>query len=282
MGLESAVNHSRRELLIGAGASLGRLLFPDTSEAKTRTTDYSKIPVPDVGYMELVKEQNLTGVKLAHPLTEIGRVQRALRWKNIAHAVGKRYGIDPHILLGMICQESIGDPIRPNDLNDGGAGLVHMQPYMARKYGLELIDGSNQMRDFSHGNKLRKAIKAENGDLKELIKYDDRWHPIKNIDAAARMICDYYQKTGSWARALEMYAGRRTYDSKVLAFAKKMKDASEMRVVEFNFNRTNKNAVNRLRFRGPITFKEYINIFNSQNANYGLKKYQKLPSHKVA
>lgn len=127
---------------------------------------------------------------------------------------------------------------------------------------------------------LEKAIEETRGDLKKLIKYDDRFHPIKNIDAAARMLSDLYfnqnPRRRTWARALERYAGRPTYDSKVLGYATKIRNPRFRRIVEFNFDSTNRNLIIGGR---PLTFERYIAIFHHLNRNYGLKLYSKLPRH---
>jgi len=274
--LEIITNDSRREFIIGISAGIMAGLFPSHLEA---SVDYSKIPPPDLGYKPVVRERSFRGVKLPPLGSEVGSVQRTLRFKNITEAVGARYGIKPEILLGMICAESEGDPTQPNKLGDGGVGLVHMQPKLSTKYGLRLITNSRRLRDFEQGKELRWALEETNGDLKKLIEYDDRWHPIKNVDAAARMLCDNYRKTHSWGRALELYAGRSSYDSKVLSFAKKMNDPKFLRLIEFNFDRTNGNATNLSK---PLKFKDYIAAFQRQNVNYGLNEYQKLPKHRVA
>lgn len=122
--------------------------------------------MPKIGYQELVKEINFPQLTLADNDTKIGRIQRALRWENIVRAVEIRYNIPKNYLLGMICVESEGDPTQPNLSGDGGLGLIHMQPLLATKYGLNLISNSKKLRDFVQGRKIRRIIDMENGDLK--------------------------------------------------------------------------------------------------------------------
>lgn len=260
------------------------LLFPLEIEAQRRRNthqhiDYSKIPVPSVGYSQIVKEQNFSGISLSDQDTEIGRIQRSLRWRNIAQAVSKRYGVPSSYLLGMICIESEGDPTQPNDLGDGGVGLIHMQPLLAFRYGLDLITDSRRLRDFYQGKRLRRAIEATDGDLKDLIKIDERFHPIKNIDAAARMLCDLYESNGhTWRRALERYAGRGSYDSRVLNYSNKITSSNFMRGVRRDFGGKNRNV----KISGKqITFDSYLSTFHNLNRNYGLDTYSKLRKHPV-
>jgi len=269
--------------LIGALANPG-IFLPDEAHARmevrqqnTTKIDYSKIPLPHVTYKQIVKEQNLAGISLPDSVTEIGRVQRALRWSNITEAVENRYRIPRRCLLGMVCAESEGDPTQPNASGDGGAGLIHMQPRASTQYGLRLISPSTKLVDYEQGKLLRRAIQEAGGDLRKLIRYDDRFHPIKNIDAAARILCDLYlsqnHRNRSWHRALNMYAGRPTYSSKVVDYARKISSKNFRRVVEFNFNSANKDVIIGSRI---INFRRYLQIFHEQNRNFGLDLYSKM------
>ncbi len=241
----------------------------------TSHNDYSKIPVPAVGYQEVVPEANLKLVQLASNDTDIGRIQRAYRWRNIADAVSERYGIPSNILLGMICVESEGDPTQPNAGDDGGLGLIHMQPSTASKYGLHLITPSKKLRDKQQGREVRATIHREHLNLKELVDYDDRLHPVKNLDAAGRMIADLYQRRGSWRVALERFAGRSDYDSHVMRYVTLLGSTQFMTSVASDFHGRNNG------FATAPTFDRYAGIFFELNRNYGFDTYKKLPPAKV-
>lgn len=246
--------------------------------AKKQKTNYSKIPVPKIGYQELVKETNFPQLTLADNDTKIGRIQRALRWENIVRAVENRYGIPRNYLLAMICVESEGDPTQPNLSGDGGVGLIHMQPLLATKYGLDLITDSKKLRDFVQGKKIDKLIEKYGGDLKDLIKYDDRFHPIKNLDAATRMLCDLKIRFNSWNLALRAFSGRRTYAKKIINYAQNIGNKKFMLGVVRDFNDRNKN--NKISNK-KLNFKLYISKFHNLNRNYGLDQYKKLKKYKV-
>lgn len=230
---------------------------------------YKNIRSPPLEYKTAVREISFAGVKLADHNTDVGRAQRALRFRNIAEAVGQRYGIDPLFLLGMIMQESYGDPTQPNEIGDAGLGLIHMQPSMASAYGLDLITDSNKLRDFKQGKKIKEAIDIEDADLKDLIKYDDRFHPIKNIDAAARMLCDSFGKQGWWG-ALRRYAGRSSYPRRVFGYAALLRSRSFLARTEQDFKKRNPNR----------SFHQYLSGFADMNRNYGLDEYRKLPKYR--
>ena len=130
------------------------------------------------------------------------------------------------------------------------------------------------------GRKIERSIDLHNGDLRELVDVDERFHPVKNVDAAGRMLADFYQRTHSWTRALEKYAGRRSYDSKVLKYASKSHNPKFMAKVRKEFDDRNDSL---LVSGKPIEFDRYIKIFNRLNYNYGLEHYKNLsrrPVHK--
>jgi soluble lytic murein transglycosylase-like protein len=296
--LEEKVNEGRRDFLKLTGSTLTYLFLGSAleslsaipAEAARRKKksprhnlphvhrNYAKIPIPKLSYAPLVKEPNLSRVSVADNNTDIGRMQRALRFRNITDAVERRYGIPKDYLLGMICVESEGDPTQPNSSGDGGAGLIHMQPLLASAYGLKMITSSKRLRDFHQGRKINRAIDKTDADLKDLIKYDERFHPIKNIDAAARMICDAYEETHNWDKALKRYAGRGSYTKKVKKYAKKAQDAGFKQKMKADFARRNTGVMLHGR---QITYIYYQGVFFEQNRNYGLDAYRKLPAYRV-
>ena len=56
----------------------------------------------------------------------------------------------------MIMQESMEIPPCPTS-GDGGLGLIHMQPLMATRYGLNLITPSTALIDREQGREILKA-----------------------------------------------------------------------------------------------------------------------------
>jgi len=243
-----------------------------------------------LGYSPIVQEPNLRAVVSFDRNSEEGKIQRCMRWKNITDAVQVRYGAPSNILLGMIAQESYGDPTEPNQLGDGGLGLVHMQPKASADYGLDRITNSKKLRDFEQGRKIIEALKEEKADLKDLIKYDDRWHPIINIDAAARMMCDYFEEgirrrngriqSHDWDVALEIYSGRPhwQYGRHVRRIADRINSPTTMRNLARRFNAQNAKTIVQ---GAPLTFDRYIQLFAEQNRNYGLDRYRNLPPNRV-
>lgn len=272
---------NRHDFLKMASAGLVALLMPEIAEAAGGMSyNYARIHDFDFGYKEIVKEPHFSSLELADIKTEIGKVQRTLRFSNITDAVCKRYGVPNRIPLGMICSESEGDPTKPNSSGDGGAGLIHMQPLTASNYGLRLITPSKKLVDHEQGKLIRAAIKRTNGDLKRLIKYDDRFHPIKNVDAAMRMLSDFHEVRKTWIGTFERFSGRPAseYGSKVMNYSAKIGSPNFMQKVKEDFEKRNEGATVNGRY---LTFERYLKVFHDLNRNYGLDVYKNLGKHLV-
>lgn len=143
-----------------------------------------------------------------------GKVLRALRFAPITSAVEKRYFLPPGLLLCMVLQESSGQPFLPNSLDDGGIGLCHMQPMLAREFGLDCFENADKLRDEEHGKKLREMVALHRHNPVVLMHADDRFNPLLNLDAAGRMMATYMAAGanpgygGPLRSAVARYAGR--------------------------------------------------------------------------
>lgn len=207
-----------------------------------------------------------------------GMILRALRFKNITRKVEKKYGLPKNILLAMVMQESGGADLLPNSSDDGGLGLCHMQPYMANLFHLKTYKNCTKMRSVKHGRELRKLIKKYNYNRRKLIKYDDRFHPLLNLDAAGRMLAYYMagKQTESTKikTAIKGYAGRYNYPKyykRIVDYQKKLNDPQLIKAVEIEFNKRNPDLkING----GKADFYDYIFTHQQQNRNYGLDNYK--------
>lgn len=200
---------------------------------------------------------------------DAGKISRSLRFKNITAAVEKKYGLPSGCLMAMICQESSGADLLPNSGDDGGYGLVHMQPCTAREFGLKTYANCNELICKEHARKLEKIIEENNYDRKKVIKFDDRLHPILNIDAAGRMVA-YYKKKGGFDYAMKKYSGRAGYASQIKRFMKLLNSAKYIKALSKRFNADNP----ELKCNGKkIDFDGYLAKSRQQNYNYGLQKY---------
>ena len=178
----------------------------------------------------------------------------------------------------MIMHESGGVDLLPNSGDDGGIGLIHMQPKLAKQFGLKTYADCDKLVCKEHGKELRELITKNNADRKKLIEFDDRFHPILNIDAAARMLV--YYRSGNQVKdtplktAIYGYAGRynyKKYYDNIILYLSKLQNEDLIKEVENEFNKEN----NQLTIDGKKSdFRDYINAHQKQNLNYGLKNYR--------
>jgi len=234
-----------------------------------------KIPEPifkNLNMLGKVKKQGVYGQRL------YGMVLRSLRFKNITDKVEKKYKLPTNLLMAMIMDESGGVDLLPNSRDDGGIGLIHMQASMAKEFGLETYKNCDKLVCKEHGAGLRKIIKENNSDRKKLILIDERFHPILNIDAAARMLVYYRSgeqyKDTPLQTAIYGYAGKYNYNkyyNNIVYYMSKLNDDEFIAEIEENFNREN----HQMTLNGkPGNFKMYIRAHQDQNINYGLDRYK--------
>lgn len=241
---------------------------------------------PDLYYDSIYPEPVYKNLKMlgfvkktgVHGQRNYGMILRCLRFRNITAKVEKKYGLPENILLSMIMQESGGADLLPNSNDDGGLGLCHMQPSVAKQFGLKTYRNCDKLVSKKHGKALRKLIEDYKYDKKQLIQFDDRFHPILNIDAAGRMLAFYasgkqFKETPAQT-AIYRYAGSVNYSKyykQVLLYMERLKDKSLIEDVRKDFNNKNKN----FKINGEkADFDDYIKAHQEQNINYGLDDYE--------
>lgn len=243
-----------------------------TNELKLSYEEKHKEPVfKNLNMLGDVKKGGVYGQRM------YGMILRAMRFKNITDEVEKKYKLPENLLLAMIMHESGGVDLLPNSGDDGGIGLIHMQPKLAQQFGLKTYKNCDKLVCREHGKELRKLIIQNKYDRKNLIQFDDRFHPILNIDAAARMIVYYRSgpqiKDDPLKTAIYGYAGRYNYQKyfdNIVLYLNKLQDDGLFEEVEEEFNIQNQ----YLTINGKkADFKDYLKAHQEQNLNYGLKDY---------
>jgi hypothetical protein len=243
-------------------------------EKKTVLTYIAKIREPEFKNLNMLGEVKRGGV---YGQRMYGMILRSLRFKNITDKIEKKYNLPENLLLAMIMHESGGVDLLPNSSDDGGVGLIHMQANMARKFGLSTYKNCDKLVCKEHGEELRQLIKDNNYDRKKLIMEDERFHPILNIDAAARMLMYYMSGNQTQDTPLKTaiygYAGKYNYQKyydNIVLYMQKLADKEFIQGLENDFNEQNK----ALTLNGkPCDFWQYINAHQEQNMNYGLNEY---------
>lgn len=207
----------------------------------------------------------------------MGIFMRALRFKNITDAVEKKYDLPQYTLLTMMMQECHGINLLPNGNGDGGVGLIHMQPMLAHQFGLSTLNDCKDLVSYTHGRQINSLIKEFHTTPEQLLKYDDRFHPVLNIDAAGRMIKYYSQLKligkDKWDSAFKRYAGKYNYGiytRNLRFFNKYLNDATFMEDVKAAFNEINPDLTYHGEF---IEWEKFLEINHQFNFNYDLEKY---------
>ena len=73
--------------------------MPVGTSRKHNHRNYEKVRVPQLGYKHLVGEMKMTGISLSDIDGPRGKIERALRWRNVTDAVASRYGMSSRRLL---------------------------------------------------------------------------------------------------------------------------------------------------------------------------------------
>ncbi len=74
------------------------------------------------------------------------------------------------------------------------------------------------MKDRKHAREIDRVKEKHSNNLRELIKYDERFHPVMAVDVAARFLMEKYTRAKKknpgvsekelWNKALKLYSGR--------------------------------------------------------------------------
>ena len=277
------------------------LKIEKVAEKHIRSYGY-RTDVPTLSFRQIYNDPILVHLNMFETPGRFGvehddaKVLRALRFKNVTDAVEDRYNLPRNVILAMVIKESNGIDLLPNGLGDGGFGLCHMQPLLAVEFGLRTFKNCNSMvcngKDkrsctrfgikLNHAKDLKDLIESKSFNRKLLISYDDRLHPILNLDAVGRMLSCYMdgkpiKGLGPLRTAVCRYAGSHNYEkywSKVLYYVDLLEDKDFMSKLESKFNNLNQ----KLLIDGkPANFDSYLSVFQKQNYNYGLEEYRKLP-----
>ncbi len=191
-------------------------------------------------------------------------------------------------------EESNGVDLLPNGLGDGGFGLCHMQSVNAKDFGLKVYENCNAMvcngkdrrscrvnaQKANHAKGLKDLIVNNSYNRKKVITYDDRLHPIKNIDAVGRMLMFFMNqkpigKLDPLQSAICRYAGSYNYKAywrDIQINMKLLNDLDFRDQVEAKFNKYNPTLL----INGKSgNFDTYIKVSQQQNHNYGLEEYVK-------
>jgi len=186
-----------------AGYNVGSNISKDFSSSQEKVIP---APTPKPNY-DLANYRPDFSKKITAPRESTkGKFERTNRFDELIDKVEGKYGIQKGVLAALAMREGYGNPLQLNSSNDGGAGMIQMQPGMARHYGLKTFGKSKRLgRDRIHGKKLKKLLDNINYDYGKAAKYDERFDVVKNVDAAGRMMRDLYKVYKNWDKAISAY-----------------------------------------------------------------------------
>jgi len=221
----------------------------------------------------------------------LGKFERALRFKNISDSVEARYNLPPGLLLAMLIQESSGVDAFPNGRDDGGIGLIHMQPAAATEFGLRTHGNNRAIVDKAHGAALRALITEKNGNSFALSQDDERFNRTLNIDAVGRMLATHMsgkriKGLGPLRTAFKRYTGRDNYDDyldSVRELMGQLNDQKFLGTVAKRFDDRNRALIINGKYVGDKTspFAAYLKTFWEENEKgFRLDAYRDLPRYK--
>ena len=118
-----------------------------------------------------------------------------------AHSVG----LTENMVLASLAQESQGH-LWLNSANGGDAGIIHFTGKTAEEYDLRIHGTTTSFLDRAHGAQLREMAEDCNYDLVCMSRQDERFHPIKNIDAAVRKkVHEGRESTDGWTGVVRFH-----------------------------------------------------------------------------
>lgn len=222
----------------------------------------------ELGY-DTVFNHEFYGSRVSPKNSLDGRIQRTLRWEPLYHSIEEKYGMPENLLGAIIMQESYGDPLQANSFHDGGIGVTHMQGTTAKEYGLDIYGNSYKDSDFAHGQELQELVEDNYYDFGTLYQYDERFHPLKVLDAAARIIVNGKNVYGSWERGVRFFRGgseeaKTKYLNDVQGWQEALNSEDARTRAADAFDEINNN----------IDFETYIKQFHEANYNWGLNEYR--------
>ena len=302
------------------------LLKEDNSESTETTKKSLKNKPINLWYKETYSEkdmilENFPSVSYSEMITQEitipEKIIRCLRWKPVTDAIEDRYGIPRWLLMALMSQEGAWDPTIPNVTNyktidkkmtisksDWWVWLIHTQPYLWDQYWLKIVEPFDDtknywesLRDFDNWDKVRK-IYSKTRDLKELIKHDDRRHPIMWLDAFARMLVSekktwtdkwFYtvnRRVGWWKKHVYEVFDTRATINKINNEPIDYSNMSEWLKTSMKNAESGSDYTTTKKYLDDMKvtiewyewtdYKTYYKYFENQCKNYGLSKYKKL------
>ncbi len=126
------------------------------------------------------------------------------RWDNMLTEIERVYDMPEGLLAGIVWVESWGNPIAINKIS-GAAGLAQLMSGTAEALGLRVLNNTGFAKNQAHANELIALTRTSNCnyrildsqpncDYEELMELDQRFDPLRNLDAAAMYLAQEFGK----------------------------------------------------------------------------------------
>lgn len=248
---------------------------------------------PNIGYKKVIADpviQNFNPglVSSSGSLGIYEQAWRVLCFKNITEAVELKYNLPQNILLAIVWKESTGVEFLPNSSNDGGFGLAHMQPSLAKLFSLKTYKSCDSLICHAHALNLRKVIWSskriderfwkKNDEREKLFLLDDRLHRVINLDCVGRMLAQYSTKPPNGYNCFEAmllrYAGFTNYSNykkNINNYMSLLSNKKFLNEAEDYFNKRNPNLIingKSANFKNFLKLQESISFYNYELNTY--------------
>lgn len=144
---------------------------------------------------------------------------KTFRYNEQIEKIANKFDIPKDLFFALIMVESGWNALSVNSSNDWGAGILHMQPWLAKEYGLTLYsqrlekyqkyDSNSTWYSPLHWKGLKKLLADYDKDQKSLSQIDDRFNVKKCLETAAKYIQDLYNH-----RYIQNFQEYTTHDSR--------------------------------------------------------------------
>lgn len=168
LGQKQSENPTRNKSYEVPNSQIGRKLdwgsgpAPLNSGTSTKTLGPGKLPDSLIGVKGIARQSKIHGPSKA--TASAGPVSRRIKtYSHLIRQTAEKYGLDPHLVAGLIKQESGGNP---NAVSHAGAmGLMQLMPGTARMLGVR--DPMDAQQNIEGGVKyLRQMLDKFGGDVK--------------------------------------------------------------------------------------------------------------------
>jgi len=154
------------------------------------------------GYTIIEKDDAIVS-SCPEEITQDASFCRVSELHSAIRAAEDRYSIPHGLLAGLAMVESFGYVYILNSDNDGSAGMFQLEPWVAKKYGMDVYDPKYAKTNKNYGRRLENFYKSQTVD--SLPHHDQRFDPVISADVAGHYLRDVYHTKRNWNVTIAAY-----------------------------------------------------------------------------